>query len=78
MCTQLIINFRFKTPNDIERDESGSLDSNNDIVVKGHYSYIDEKTGIKYQVYYTADKTGFHPTFKSSSKPDFTVSYFQL
>ncbi|CAL8091753.1 unnamed protein product [Orchesella dallaii] len=35
--------------------------SNRSLVVSGKYAFVDPTTGLKHEVKYTADKTGYHP-----------------
>ncbi|CAL8105128.1 unnamed protein product [Orchesella dallaii] len=35
--------------------------SNGSLVLSGKYAFVDKTTGLKHEVEYTADKTGYHP-----------------
>ena len=58
-------NFAYELSNGETRRESAQLrnagSENEAIVVSGSFSWVDEKSGLKYTVTYTADENGFHP-----------------
>ncbi|KAM7356720.1 cuticular protein 65Au [Cochliomyia hominivorax] len=59
-------NFAYDTSNGISRSEAGELKTTEDgaaIVVQGSYAWT-APDGKKYEMVFTADELGYHPTFK--------------
>ncbi|TMW41396.1 hypothetical protein DOY81_013524 [Sarcophaga bullata] len=62
-------NFAYETSNGISRTEEGTLKTTEDgaaIVVQGSTSWT-APDGKKYEITFTADEFGYHPSFKLSS-----------
>ena len=61
-----LAHFSYETSNGISRNEEGELktiDDNAAIVVHGSTSWT-APDGKKYEITFTADETGYHPSFK--------------
>ncbi|XP_066591274.1 flexible cuticle protein 12-like [Prorops nasuta] len=58
-------NFGYELSNGETRQESAQLKNagteQEALVVTGSFSFVDQNTGVRYSVRYTADENGFHP-----------------